>query len=216
MSEPIKPVQHQPDTPAVHHSTQRASDGTAEAVSAISQPMLKVVPGKSAEQQSKAADVHDPFDLDSLRMDQSFAEKSGVKKLLTTVPVRKPNSQDFNRVNPDPVYRSVLALIHLREDREMYLITPAIANALPGEYLTVQLHTAVNRQGVVFLWPVQLPGPDGKVLEWHRSAAEGAELAMHYWVRLKANMSLGAYEHFKAESEAEPVWPELPTRSFCG
>jgi hypothetical protein len=33
---------------------------------------------------------------------------------------------------------------------------------------------------------------------------------MTKWVRLKANMSLGAYEITKAESVmADPVWPEL-------
>ena len=35
-------------------------------------------------------------------------------------------------------------------------------------------------------------------------------MAMGQWVRLKANMSLGAYEITLAESVmAEPVWPEL-------
>src|SRR6478609_4411349 len=43
----------------------------------------------------------DPFDPENLRLDQSFVETSGVKKLLTTVPVRKPNNQDFVRVHPD-------------------------------------------------------------------------------------------------------------------
>jgi hypothetical protein len=44
-----------------------------------------------------------PFDnLSALRLDQSYADSSGVKKLLTTVPVRKPNRQDFVRVHPDP------------------------------------------------------------------------------------------------------------------
>jgi hypothetical protein len=41
----------------------------------------------------------DPFDLSKLRLDQSFVETAGVKKLLTTVPVRRPNPQDFIRVH---------------------------------------------------------------------------------------------------------------------
>ena len=40
----------------------------------------------------------DPFDPENLRLDQSFTEAAGVKKLLTTVPVRKPKSQDFGLV----------------------------------------------------------------------------------------------------------------------
>ena len=47
----------------------------------------------------------DPFDPASLRLDQNFAETAGVKKLLTTVPVRKPNRQDFVRVHPDADFR---------------------------------------------------------------------------------------------------------------
>ena len=43
----------------------------------------------------------DPFDLSKLRLTQDFVETGGVKKLLTTVPVRKPAPQDFIRVHPD-------------------------------------------------------------------------------------------------------------------
>jgi hypothetical protein len=73
------------------------------------------------------------------------------------------------------------------------------------------IYTAINRQGVVFLWHVRLPTSDGRILEWHRSAAEAAELAMRRWIRVKANMSLRAYEMFEAASTIpDPKWPELP------
>ena len=157
-----------------------------------------------------AAGSGDPFDLTNLRLDQSFVETAGVKKLLTTVPVRRPNPQDFVRVHPDPEYRAALAIIELKEDREIYLVPPSIARELPGEFVMATVYTAINRQGVVFLWPVRLPAPDGRILEWHRSAAEAAELAMQRWVRVKANMSLGAYEMFEAASTIpDPEWPEL-------
>jgi hypothetical protein len=152
----------------------------------------------------------DPFDLNYLRLDQSFIESGGVKKLLTTVPVRKPNPQDFVRTHADPAYRLALAVIELRDDREIYLLPPPIAQQLPGEYATVTLYTTINRQGVVHLWPVKLPGSDGKIIEWHRSAAEAAEKAMERWIRVKANMSLGAYDIFEASATIpDPLWPEL-------
>jgi predicted DNA-binding transcriptional regulator AlpA len=47
-----------------------------------------------------------PFDPAGLRLDQSYADTVGVKKLLTTLPVRKPNRHDFVRVHPDPAPRS--------------------------------------------------------------------------------------------------------------
>jgi hypothetical protein len=110
---------------------------------------------------------HDPLDLANLRLDQNFVEATSVKKLLTTVPVRKPGKQDFVRVHPSSDYRSTLALIELKDDREMYVVTPSIAQELPGEYFSAVLYTAINRQGVVFLWPARLPAEDGRINMWH-------------------------------------------------
>jgi hypothetical protein len=154
----------------------------------------------------------DPFDPANLRLDQSFVESAGVKKLLTTIPVGKPNKQDFVRVCADPTYRAPLVgLIVLEEDRETYLVPPALSHELAGEFKPYTLYTCVNRQGVVRLWPVRIPEADTRVLEWHRSAAEAAQLAMTQWVRVKANTSIGAYEMFVASGVmVEPQWPELP------
>jgi hypothetical protein len=163
-----------------------------------------------AEPTSPAQPPDDFPDLSTLRLDQAFAETAGVKKLLTTVPVRKPNQQDWNRAHPAREYRDLLAVIELRDDREIYLLLPHIARELPGEFYSVVMHTAINRQGVIFLWPVKLPGPDGKQLEWHRSMAEAVELAMTKWVRVKANMALGAYDIYETESTiADPQWPDI-------
>jgi hypothetical protein len=152
-----------------------------------------------------------PFDPAALRLSQSFADTVGVKKLVSTVPVRKPNRQDFVRVHSDPAYRlTPTAIIELKDDHETYLVRPDIAQQLPGEFNVVTLNTAINRQGVIQLWPVKLPGPDGKYSEWHRSAAEAAELAMKQWVRVRANMSLGAYEIFEASGDlTDLIWPDI-------
>lgn len=150
----------------------------------------------------------DPFDPANLRLDQAFVETSGVKKLLTTVPVRKPNGQEFVRVHPDEGYRLTSAIIELKDDREVYLVLPHIAHELPGECSPVVLHTGINRQSIVFLWPVKLPTPDGRINEWHRSAGEAAERAMTAWLRVKADMALGAYAMFEASSTIpDPIWP---------
>jgi hypothetical protein len=151
----------------------------------------------------------DPFsDLSRLMLPQNYAESVGVKKLLKTVPVRKPSPQDFVRTHPD--HRLPAALIELKDDREVYFVAPAMIAELEGEFFPAVLDLTINRQGTVFLWPVRLPGPDGKHLEWHRSAGEAAELAKTGWLRIKANMNLGAYEMFVAENEniPDPVWPE--------
>ena len=80
--------------------------------------------------------VLNPFDPAALRLDQSYADTVGVKKLLTTVPVRKPNRQDFVRVHPDPTFRlTPAAIIEVKEDREVYLVTPSMAQAAPWRVL---------------------------------------------------------------------------------
>jgi hypothetical protein len=152
----------------------------------------------------------DPFDPASLRLDQSFVEQAGVKKLITTVPVRRPHRQDWVRVHPHQDYRLTTAIIEIKEDREVYLLLPEIAKQLVGEFVSATLFTAITRQGVLHLWPVKLPGPDGKHNPWHSSAGEAVERAMKKWVRIGANMNLGAYEIFEPSSNLpEPKWPEL-------
>jgi hypothetical protein len=165
---------------------------------------------KMTDENEKKSPI-DPFDPAALRLDQSFAEAVGVKKLLTTVPVRKPNRQDWFRVHPDPSYRlTPAAIIEMKEDRETYLVVPGIAAELPGEFSVATLYTALNRKGVLHLWPVKLPGPDGKHNEWHRSAAEAAERGMNQWGRMTANMSLGAYEIFEPIGDiSAPDWPDI-------
>jgi len=153
----------------------------------------------------------DPFaDVANLRIAPSFVESAGVRKLRTTVPVRRPSPQDFVRVHSDPEYRNNFAIIELKDDREDFLVLPNVVPLLSTEVVYKTLFTATNRQGIVFLWPVRLPSPDDKVNAWWTSAREAAERAVDTWVRMKANMSLGAYEITVAEAEmAAPAWGEL-------
>jgi hypothetical protein len=162
------------------------------------------------------ADNNDPFNPEALRLNQNFTETVGVKKLLTVVPVRKPNKHDFVRVNPEQGYRLAgCAIVELKDAGETYLVSPAMAVELPGMYVVANLFTTVTRQGVLFLWPVKLPGPDGRPNVWHSSAAEAAELAMTRWVRVSANMSLGAYDMSVAAGNLpEPTWPDLAFREI--
>jgi hypothetical protein len=151
----------------------------------------------------------DPFDIAGLRLNPAFVETAGVKKLLTTVPARRPSPQDFVRVHPAPEYRENFAMIDLKDDREDYLVHPSILPELVSEVVYKTIFTAINRQGILFLWPVRLPAPDDRQSDWWRTAREAAETAMTCWVRMKANMSLGAYETTIATGTmADPVWPE--------
>jgi hypothetical protein len=152
---------------------------------------------------------NDPFELSRLRLSQNFDESAGVKKALLTVPVRKPGRQDFIRVHPDESFRLETAVLDLKEERETYLVNPELWHELPGDIVPKALFTTINRQGVLTLWPIRLPGQDGRHDEWSRSALEAAQMAQKRWVKVAANMGLGAYEVYEAVSELpEPTWPE--------
>lgn len=153
----------------------------------------------------------DPFDPANLRLGQDFTHTAGTKKLLTKVPVRKPHKHDFVRVHRDPNYRLEVALIELGDERDMYIVDPSTARGLPELWMRALLYTTINRQGVISLWPVKLPGSDGRINSWHESAREAAEIAVDKWVRIEANQSLKGYDIIVAEGElAEPDWGELP------
>jgi hypothetical protein len=155
----------------------------------------------------------DPFDPARLRLSQDFAATVGVKKALLTVPVRKPAKEWFVQVHPSETYRIETAVLELKEDRETYLVDRPLWNELATEstFGPRALSTAMNRQGVLFIWPIRLPGPDGKIDEWNRSALEAATMAAGRWVRVAANMNLGAYDVFQSTADLPgPTWPDTP------
>jgi hypothetical protein len=152
----------------------------------------------------------DPFDPARFRLGQDFGTAAGVKKLVTVIPVARPGGHDFFRVHPDPAYRLDVAIIELKEEREIYLVAPEMLAELPGSVKPRTLFTTISRQGVLRLWPVALPEADGRRNDWARSAHDAADHAMRRWIRLVANMSLGAYEVYVAQGRLpEPEWPDL-------
>jgi hypothetical protein len=155
----------------------------------------------------------DPFDISRLRLSQDFVAAAGVKKVLNTIPCRKPSKEWFVQTHPDPAYRIQTCVVELKEDSETYLVDPSLWPDLIGEstFSPRALVTSINRQGVLFLWPIRLPNADGRLDEWSRSAMEAATFAAGKWVRVQANMSLGAYEVYEAAGQwATPDWPEMP------
>jgi hypothetical protein len=150
------------------------------------------------------------FDLSKLRLSQNYGDAVGVKKALLNVPVHKPGRQDFIRVHSDPAFRLETEVIEVKDENETYLVAPDLWSDLPTELSPKILFTAINRQGVLFIWPVRLPGTDGKSNPWNDSVRDAANMAMKQWIRLASNRSLGAYEIYAATGGlADPVWPEI-------
>ena len=76
----------------------------------------------AVDQQS--ASTNGEIDLESIRLTQHFSDQVGVKKLLTTIPVRKPNRTVFFLTHPE--YRMDVMLLKYGETDEPYIVTQAV------------------------------------------------------------------------------------------
>ena len=92
-----------------------------------------------------AIEQDDLFSIENQRLSQDFTSMAGVKKLLTQVPIRKPNRQDFVRVHHDEAYQLRTMVLELKEERECYMVSQPLWPELPGEMTAKLLATAVNR-----------------------------------------------------------------------
>jgi hypothetical protein len=148
------------------------------------------------------------IDLDSLKIPQNYAENAATTKVLATIPIRKPSRQEFIRVHP--VWRLDTLVLEMKDEGETYLLAPSLRKELESEIVPKALFTTINRDGVLAIWPVRLPGDDGKLDPWNTSAHQAAALAVDKWVRVKSNRSLGAYEIAEpVASLSDPQWPDL-------
>jgi hypothetical protein len=160
-------------------------------------------------------DTHDdstpnPFDPDSLRISGDIGSV-GAEKLLVKIPVRKPNKQEYFRIHTSNEYRLLCAILEMKEEREFYLVTPDVLPILAEDVRHVELRLCVSRQGVYFLWPVPMPGNDGRTNSWHVSAREAAARAERGWIRMVANMSEGSYSLYLATGAIpDPQWIDKP------
>jgi len=151
----------------------------------------------------------DQFDLARIKLSTDYEGLESVKKLITVVPVKKPNAQEFVRVHPSPEMRLQTTTLILKDEGETYLVEKDLWPELLAETAPVCLYTAINRQGVLFLWCVKMPIKTNKQ-NWTKSTLDAIGAAQKGWIRMQANMSGGYYDIYKASGNLpEPEWPEL-------
>lgn len=183
-----------------------------DAAALATQPPLPPLPPSNI---TAVAASPDPFDPAQFAATSTVLGGVGITKELVTCPVRKPNKQEFVRVHPGQDYRLRAHILELKEERETYLVMPAIAGELPGETRTVSLRLSVSRQGAIFLWPVAEPSLDGRETAWATSARTAAAKGETHWVRIIANMPQGSYDVFTAPGTlGTPVWPDKTLRDI--
>jgi hypothetical protein len=154
----------------------------------------------------------DPFDPAALRLGADYSEGLGVRKVITTVPNRKPNKSEWFRVRPGEEWQLQTAVLELEKgvERLTYLVSPSLRTELFGEVTPALLLTCVNRANDLFIWRIKLPGSDGRSNTWTDSALQIAKAAETTWCRMVADMANGIYTHYEPTAELpDPNWPEL-------
>ena len=159
----------------------------------------------------------DDLDLESFRLSQNFGAAVGIKKALLSVPLRKPHRHEFFRTHPDPEWTFPAPVFKTQGDRrdDLYIVAPDLVSELADDITPMMFFATITRQDTFLLWPVRLPGPDGRHDEWSRTALEAATMARTRWIRMVAKQSLGAYEVFEPVGTfPEPVWPDLTWKAL--
>ena len=143
-------------------------------------------------------------DIETFKLDLYDFMFGATKEVLSTVPVGKPKKSDFFRVHAAEEYMMPTMTYECKDERKHFLISPEMVPELVGEATPTLILTTITRQNVVGLWAVKFGSSD-----WALSAHQAAELAKTRWVRMAADMSLGAYRIYEAQGElSEPEWPK--------
>ncbi len=152
-----------------------------------------------------------PFDPKRLRISQGLGDTAHVRRVVASCPVRKPDRQEFVRVHPAPEMSIEVALLEFKEERQHYLVDPALASSLPGgEAVNKVLCTTITRHGALLFWPIKLPDENGRLDPWNDAALIAAERAKTTWIRLASNMAKGGYDVWEAQAEfPDPAWPDV-------
>ena len=146
----------------------------------------------------------------AIRLSSDYASTVGVRSVLNMVPVRKPAKTEFVRVRDDETWHLPTTVLELREENEIYLVAPALRDALADLIVPKMLYPTISRQGVVFIWPVGPPDHTGRTHRAHASARDAAEHARKAWVRLQWDPYLGGYRLHEARAEfGAPEWPDV-------
>lgn len=188
-------------------STPNRADGVAAAEPSTEPAMTPELPAKPTRPEPP-----NPFSPATLRLEADYSEGLGVRKVISTIPNRKPNKSEWFQVRPGDAWRLQTAVLELERgvERSTYLVARPLWADLSGEITPALLLTCLNRANDLFLWRIKLPGPDGRSNTWTDSALQIAKAAETTWCRMVSDTTNGIYTHYvPAATLPEPKWPEL-------
>jgi hypothetical protein len=156
-----------------------------------------------------------------LLLRQDFTQMIGVKREVLTVPIKRPNRQEWFFIHPNPAWRAQVALLEDKQTRDVYIVAPCIQEELLGDWSGRLLVACQTRNSSPFLWMIRIPDDGGRLDSWNESAMQILEEHSGHWIRIAANRQIGAYDVFTPIGDlALPEWTgafdELLRKAFRG
>jgi hypothetical protein len=174
----------------------------------VSSPTSDAPPEPASPPTASARPV--AFDPSRFRLSQDFASLAGTVEKTTTVPVRKPQRQEWVWVHDGVDWCLRTFVLESKADRETFLVDPELWPALRDELTEKVIHAAITRSGEVLLWPLRVADAFGKIDPWNESAHEAVAIGRKQWIRVSADMARGRYRVLTSLVElAPPEWPSL-------
>lgn len=151
------------------------------------------------------------FTLDDIRVPNT--EMPVTTKVQARFSVGRPQNSKYIQVHPNPGYCIDTHVVNAEKEGGYFLPARPLWDALEGEpkFQIRRLVMAITAQGEVSVWPLRLPGDNGRTDPWMESELELAERAKSRWLRIMSSMSISRYVGMEAQGNLpEPAWPDMP------
>ena len=157
------------------------------------------------------------LDIGAYRINQSYGDTLGSKKLVSHVAVGKPVKGRFFQANADTENKVDVYIYEDKLESTFHLVSPAVSEILGGLVRAVTLHLAIDRANNPFLIPVPFPAESGQRNPWHQSLLNAIQIAHQHWVRIESDKSAGVYQVYEAQGDLQPpIWPTLTMDELVG
>ena len=150
----------------------------------------------------------DPFEIRHHLVPQDYTDTPGLDRVSLRIRVGRPPNFEFFQVSP--TLHADLLVLPWQEglSKVDYLVLPQVRVEVISYLVPKTLFTLINRDKVISAWLLRLPGQDGRLDHWTRSAREAVALAESDWMAIASNGSAG-YKAVRAKAQwPAPSWPE--------
>ena len=211
-----------PPDPKIISINGSASDETADtgSRSAPAPPSpVSAEPASSASESNPASrppqpdstfDLASTLELDDYRVSQSFAEHLQVVKKPISIPVGRPNDQEWICFHPSNSWQIIVNLLEDKLNRRTYLVGRSLFPELLGDIRPKLLVAYATLRGTWGLWPIRIRGERGELDSYSESLHAIVLQHAGQWIRVITNLPDGVYVPLVSEKIEAPEarWPE--------